>query len=99
MAIDIHVEDCNFHDNSSVIRNLYDQKTVNQLTMEIEQAEERTDDKSILEALDKLKTAIEINNKPRISKVISDFALQFSSNMFANIAGGALLTFIEGYLH
>ena len=73
MAIDIHVEDCNFHDNSSVIRNLYDQKTVNQLTMEIEQAEERTDDKSILEALDKLKTAIEINNKPRISKVISDF--------------------------
>lgn len=98
MSVNINVEGCNFRDNSSVVRNYYELKTINLMSEEIEQAERRTNDRAILEALDRLKTAIEANNKPTIGRVISDFALQFSSNLFANIAGGALLTFIRSFL-
>ena len=94
MPITINMENCQFFDNASVVRyNNEIGETEEKLN---QQRDEAT--KELILALEELKSAIRQNNKTSIRKVISDFAVQFSSNLFANVAGAGLLALVKTFL-
>ncbi|MPM44046.1 hypothetical protein SDC9_90724 [bioreactor metagenome] len=95
MPITINMENCNFYDCASVIRYNYE---ISQTKQELSQQQQDRDHKELLDALEKLKAAIQENNKTSVKKVVTDFAVQFSSNLFASVAGAALKGLVGGFL-
>ncbi len=98
MPVDIRLENCTLNDNASVIRYYNDSAEAETIQREIERAQKRVSNEELMAALEELKTAVEKNNKATIKKVITDFAVQFSSNLFANIAGSNLLSLVAMFL-
>lgn len=98
MSVDIKLEKCKFCDQASVIQTYFDNSNIVQLQSEIKQARDQTNDKEMIAALSALNAAVAGNNKTTVGKVIKDFAVQFSSNLFASIAGVALKAFIGTFL-
>lgn len=94
----IYINGCTFNGNSSVIRYYNNFEQMNTALEEIEQAQQSVTNERLLVALEELKDAVEQNNKTSIKKVVTDFAVQFSSNLFANIAGAALKSLVSGFL-
>ena len=94
----IIVNGCKFDGEASVIRYYNDSQQMNTALREIEQAQQSVSNERLLLALEELKVAVEQNNKVSIKKVVTDFAVQFSSNLFANIAGTALKGLVGGFL-
>lgn len=94
----INVSGCTFNGNSSVIRYYNSCEQMNTALEEIEQAQQSVTNERLLIALEELRAAVEQNNKMSIKKVVTDFAVQFSSNLFANIAGAALKSLVSGFL-
>ncbi len=95
MPITINMENCKFYDNASVIRYNNEIDKAQEELMAKQQYEAANE---LILALDELKAAIKENNKVPIKKVVTDFAVQFSSNLFANVAGAALKGLIGGFL-
>lgn len=96
--MEIKVEGCTFNDNASVVRNCYGNIYIEDVRSDIERAKSRTYDEKLLQALERLETAVERNSENSIRSVIRDFATQFTSNLFANIAGAALKGLIGLFL-
>ena len=94
----INVSGCIFNGNSSVIRYYNSSEQMNTALDEIELARQAVTNERLLIALEELRVAVEQNNKISIKKVVTDFAVQFSSNLFANIAGAALKSLVSGFL-
>lgn len=98
MKPEINIQGCTFQGNSSVIQHYYDNTTINILTNDIENARRATTDEKILLALDQLLTEVKKNDKPSIAKVVTDFAVQFSSGLFASVASAPLVEFVRSFL-
>ncbi len=94
----ININGCTFNGNSSVIRYYNNFEQMNTALEEIEQVQQNVTNERLLIALEELRAAVEQNNKMSIKKVVTDFAVQFSSNLFANIAGAALKGLVGGFL-
>jgi hypothetical protein len=98
MKPEFNIENCKFNDEASVIRTYNDYSLMNVYVNDIEAARSATTDEKILEALEQLQVAVQTNSKPSIAKVVSEFATQFSSNLFASIASAGLLALVKGFL-
>jgi len=96
--MDINVTGCTFNDDASVIRNYNENIHIEGVCSDIEWAKSRTYDDKMLEALERLEAAVERNNDNSIRSVVRDFSTQFTSNLFANIAGAALKGLIGLFL-
>jgi len=95
MPITINMENCKFYDNASVIR--YNNE-IGQTQQELSSQQQDNAHRELLAALEELKAAIQENNKTSVKKVVTDFAVQFSSNLFASVAGAALKGLVGGFL-
>ena len=95
MPITINMENCKFYDNASVIRYNYE---ISQTQQELSRQKQDQEHAELLLALEELKSAIQENSKTSVKKVVTDFAVQFSSNLFAGIAGAALKGLVGGFL-
>lgn len=98
MKPEINVTNCTFDHGSAVIMNFYDRNVVDELDSDIEYAQRNTTNTELFWALNELKSAVDAQNRPRMSKVICDFATQFSSSLFANVAGVALKILVGSLL-
>ena len=96
--MDINITGCNFDGNSSVIRNYTENIYIEDVSSDIEWAKSRTYDEKMLQALERLEAAVQKNNEGSIRSVVRDFSTQFTSNLFANIAGAALKGLIGFFL-
>ena len=96
--MDINITGCNFDGNASVIRNYIETVYIEDIASDIERAKSRTYDEKMLQALERLEAAVERNSENSIRSVVRDFSTQFTSNLFANIAGAALKGLIGLFL-
>lgn len=95
MPITINMENCKFYDNASVIRYNYE---IIQTQQELSRQQQDQEHRELLIALEELKAAIHDNSKTSIKKVVTDFTVQFTSNLFATVAGAALKGLVGGFL-
>lgn len=95
MPVVINMENCQFYDNASVIR--YNNE-INESQKQLSTLQQTQEIKEMVVALDELKAAIKQSDRITVKKIVTDFAVQFSSNLFASIAGTALKNLVGGIL-
>lgn len=95
MPVVINMENCQFYDNASVIR--YNNE-INESQKQLSTLQQTQEIKEMVVALDELKAAIKQSDRITVKKIVADFAVQFSSNLFASIAGTALKNLVGGIL-
>lgn len=94
MSIKIEIKDNVFHDDSSAIRtvNNYDFTHAEKELAEIKS--QLSADSKTYRAVEELELAVRHREKRCIGDTIKKYAIEFASATFANLASGALLSFL-----
>lgn len=102
MNYNINISNNTFNDNSSAVKNIYNQPQevgFTEIINEIERLKNTLNPNiSMYKALDELECSIKKDDKKSIQKTIKKHISDFSSSLFAGIASSIFIEFVKSFL-